>query len=1774
MPLVVLLMVMLGALTSKAQVDFKLYLANNVGDVNKLSKITDAGSGLKWNEVSDGNLVINSHDADAVKAMFADYTRQKTRKDQELFWKMRDDNLLCFRINDGSGKHGEFVAKVKSCDKEGGELERIVTSYFFINPKNESDSLIIKVCRKGNKGAPGDTLRLRYSIKGWANNDLLLFKLDSRRRSSGLTYQLECVAQPIGTSEKRTTTLELSGSNFQSYYKPDLCNVDFYLVSNGTRLKLDNRRLVWGANLSDKLGKLTLSSNFILDKHKNRELTFFNMLGSGLFEKYDTLYLDIRGDKGMPIPCTFNSKNDVPDGFDFHIVQVDANGKYVKSDVQMKYAGYNSKEKKHKILTYGLPCYIEVFAPGHYPAVFKYPGAMDPSTKVLNADHTFGTLRMMKGTATSAGPDISSQSMFALKDLGKEDIYDGKVHKVFSIENHDLNKLPTEGYYLFLEDGGYQQTPKLLDGKPVTKYVEMAIEYSQPKSSSASSSAVTLQFEEKGSTDSPLSVNSTNSTVLNGNDYPGFSRSYYTVRWDLVGKLSKTNADYKPRLKIGTKAFNDIPFLRPAYIDEAASKENAKVMAQEFAFKKPIDGEWNGMGALSVLGELGKWNFVPNQFPGLNLSVTPFFDPVKGVFEFDVNFSMATSQSDMNGNTGNGNKWRKNFTDHKQSDRIKLNEVGGLNNALEQLGVSVKQNASTAKVDKDHWFQAEMDDIFKVEVNKLGYGPFIDAHFGIGYKFNYNVKADSESGFYLKGLDAHAGFGFFFSKYWNPFERITRNWKFLRFTSYINAVAQFRVGLGLKSYSFKTNGVISHRRYGFFVEGMLQGKVGGGLQLNTDFSKDEQQPGNNEGNIEGDNEGDNEGNIEGGDNGGNVDDSVDSSGGDNAANSRAMALRRAATKGQWANRFFSCAVGGRAGGKVQLNGAIVNMEGKEGWDMGASFMFLVGAEAYLDLKIGPFIRINPRVGLRYTYFKAWPDNENNPTIPAYPNYHPSLSSSRLVSRRASDVPAFPIGNCILDGLNFKASPYYLGFDNFVIQDHGDGTDLNQAVMTEYDIPAIGKRLDKDYADTLSTPGRYVQHHFATKESNTELVVYEEMNREISNDLLKSDPSVEKEMEETRQMKIVADLRSEFTPNRKHLTVAYDPDLIDSNPVAAINTWTEDGRTSVLGMEDIAACVWKRGQYLLPPYDEDGATEEQQQNKADAEASGLLAFEGDLMLSVLEDGKWSAPESILKLTTDDILSDYQVLMRNDSVLVALTVLPKDKDSLELRYYSKPATEPIRYVGKDLVNPVHFSLEQVGAMPTIAILNQKDSVNKDIYVKEIDMMGRYQGYGSELAISRYSPQSVKIIVDKTNERPEDFAVVWNCVDRLIRRGDNSIATDSTQTMLNCSRIFMCENMTATPHITLASTADSTYLSGYDVLLDERQVSVLYTLTDARNGNTYLMTDSLKFTDDFRYTIGYDQESMIYNNVVPVNITVYNTGSTPIDMVEGFINDEEFLFDDVFINPFSSQTLTFEYEMPENYNGLLRAHDVVAFFTDSYAISKASRRGAPVRRRVASSDTVTEYASGTSDLGCELLSQSIEGTKNTVCLELTDYDGLNENETVHVGLYTSHTTDVPLCSSAEVLLKAGDFSEIGGFRKAYVELTVDGLEEEQEVEIRARVYNDRVLDALGDDDDVSEAIVDNLSWRDNQRIITLYPVELDHVTLLPVVKMDEKQRKVRVEQTDQGVWVSGLEGGDFLRIFDAEGLPVYQQSHPSSRLFVPLRERGVYLLSAGQEVVKFRF
>ena len=134
----------------------------------------------------------------------------------------------------------------------------------------------------------------------------------------------------------------------------------------------------------------------------------------------------------------------------------------------------------------------------------------------------------------------------------------------------------------------------------------------------------------------------------------------------------------------------------------------------------------------------------------------------------------------------------------------------------------------------------------------------------------------------------------------------------------------------------------------------------------------------------------------------------------------------------------------------------------------------------------------------------------------------------------------------------------------------------------------------------------------------------------------------------------------------------------------------------------------------------------------------------------------------------------------------------------------------------------------------------------------------------------------------------------------------------------------------------------MTHYTVFLNNQEVTALYTLADPYNKESWLMRNTEEFYDDFNYTVSYPQMGMRSNTgTLPVSVNIYNSGATPITGVSGYINSQEFSFQDIFIGPYSVQTLTVDYELPEDFDGFLKARDVKALFQDGWDMEQGARQ-----------------------------------------------------------------------------------------------------------------------------------------------------------------------------------------------------------------------------------------
>ena len=333
-------LVLLWAVVGLHAQDFQLYYANNIRDVADLSEITQPNSGLTWREVKSGDIAGNQIEVDGIFKMF-NATTMKGRLEQERFWRMRDNTLLCFRINDGAGTTGAYAVTMTA----GAEKRTVTASaYFFVNVPFEIGEAKIEVAKLTDVAKK---IVFTYYIYDWGNESLYTFQLDQKRQAINKTYQLEYQLLPFEADENTKPTtylLDLQNDKFQSFYVP----AGYVLTgawlrdgkgSDAPRLRLNTSKFWRGADLADHFSRPQLSTAFKLDKHENRDLCSFNMLGSGLMAQYDYLSLKVLGKRSRPVM-----------GVHMNVERVDTNGKRIADD-EVGLQGYDSKTQSYKVYT-------------------------------------------------------------------------------------------------------------------------------------------------------------------------------------------------------------------------------------------------------------------------------------------------------------------------------------------------------------------------------------------------------------------------------------------------------------------------------------------------------------------------------------------------------------------------------------------------------------------------------------------------------------------------------------------------------------------------------------------------------------------------------------------------------------------------------------------------------------------------------------------------------------------------------------------------------------------------------------------------------------------------------------------------------------------------------------------------------------------------------------------------------------------------------------------------------------------------------------------------------------------------------------------------------------------------------------------------------------------------------------------------------------------------------------------------------------------------------
>lgn len=1708
--LVMLLMVATG---SHAQ-GFDLFFSNNVTDVVDLNEetIEDPVNGLVWTKVARGmvNMYGNYVEVNRIKEMFAS-TQMKNREQQMQFWRMRDHSLVCFRINDGTGTTGSYGVEVDN--GYGTKLNLTVSKYFYSNIPLQSKPITFKVWKIGEEN---DTIKFKYASDDWNDSQLYVFQLDSKRQVTGETYVLEYVlsyADSNGDLQEEKHYLDISSRNFQSFYVPeDKTLADVFLMSgypestpveNLKKLRINKSRLHPGVTPYNKYYNLTLTPRFEHDKHENRELVNFNWIGSGLYEKFDTLYVKLKKANGDDVR---NAR--------MNVVQVDNDGHEVTSGAPVKYCGWDEGRKVHKVLTNGNPAYIEILPPANnnsfFPMMLKYRGSTDPLTNIVDEERCSAEAVVVAGNVRTADFAISNQHFYGLHDEKSIIMYRGEDHALCTLEDLDLAGRAVTDVVMFSKDG-CQEGKKLLNGAPIDEYGDLVFTFSEAKDNNT-----TITKPELVAYDTETGDQLQTFTAKNSGEWISmsqFTRNYYEVAYDITGLEEEKVC--RLVLRTADKTYDKLPYIQRFAFSREDAEGDSEGSIDELIDNSTKDDPTSNLGdknsdfnAEWAVPLNFKWESPIN---GLAISSSFYFNLSKKVINFKISadYRKASNDKDEHGNPDGSNvsKMREDIQEYYNWDKVRdytaINcadfrdyEVMKSNG---ERGISGGLVSDAGQQKLDNWVFAEYDDIFSLPVPGFSISGGLKCA-GMITKLGKWKGTPSESNMRMPVFSSFTGYfkvayGAFVS---NALERLGRKLlgkpgeTLAKYGSFIsmNAVAEasLEIEVGYKNFTAQQMGY-DGGAHALMVSAI--GKIRGGISAEVHTPP---------------------------------------------------------------NPLLHVGAGVRAGAKVGLGGAFcTDFQGHK--DFGGMFTGLLGVEAYAFVRstIGT---VNAAAEAHFGNRYLLGDQDNhNPFHDDYPYWakKPNMAKAKRVVRKTEseeELPSVVFGNEIVSGLNSTANPHYLDEYNVV---YNDPVDEN-----EYNDDRVAMLNTVDNAKTiLSADGVKAGNHMRSKRGDHEIVVYEEMTRTVEASELETENHVEKSNELGKQQRIMANVRT--TGGEWKKTVISDVEgITEAKPIVTIQ---ENGH---------AACVWLKGD--VKRYEED---------KDDDEDFLNTYLDGNLVLSVYNGNSWSTPINLFNVNKDNVAKQYDLMMRNDTVLVGANFTKnfydEDNRTTEFTYASVPLSTKTPSYTQENLRPLRFFMNRVGEHAAIVLLYEKNDTLSDIYVKTLAMNGHDDGrIGNDLGARFCSPRQVKIICDRQAESIDDFAVLWTEMSNTVH-GENATSMESNgqaRMILNASRVSLQPSICVTAPLTMGAEKDGLLITDFDGFLDDQHIKVVYSLTDMEKDATVIMENDRYFTNSFMYDVNYTKSALLGSSTLPVSITVANTGTSPISHVTAYINGKVFSIDQSTVQPLSIKEFIVNYPIDEDFNGYLQTS-----LTVDYAnVFRAKRHMLNKQRSLVSQSSQTVNARvGMEDVELRLIGQDIENGVNTFGVELIDrsVNGLREDNEIHVGLYASSTPSSLLATGAETIVKASDFVEIGGVRKAYAKVQIDGIAETTNAFLNIFIVN---MEETGDE---MYSIVDNARAYDNAHYVYLQPS--NEPTDINPVKFNETKANLNIKITEEegGVHISGLptgldkEGREYrVRIFNSAGMGVYSRPSETETIFVPLNHHDVYLLSTGENVLKFKF
>ena len=837
--------------------------------------------------------------------------------------------------------------------------------------------------------------------------------------------------------------------------------------------------------------------------------------------------------------------------------------------------------------------------------------------------------------------------------------------------------------------------------------------------------------------------------------------------------------------------------------------------------------------------------------------------------------------------------------------------------------------------------------------------------------------------------------------------------------------------------------------------------------------------------------------------------------------------------------LFNANAGLRFGGKLGFQAGLEGPFASYAPGAGVRFTGLIVGQAFLNIKTF-FCSFSATAGFHLGGQLLIPDNPYNPFHSGFPYWLNDAKVRPLAQtyRPLRRLEASKVGHTLASDVAIDANPHFIGSNIVAYNDLRDVDNYNDDQITLLN-------TDDGTTQALSNLGTTATNHMRSKRGDHEVVVFEQKSRTITDAEVESDDAVAISFALPTHIK--AAMRTEGENwNVMNITQSEEEEgKIDIKPVVTIQ---DDGH---------AACIYQHG----ATYAVDSSVP--------MDSVMNVQFAGQLMLRTFDGTRWSNPVPLYApIDLDHSIGQYDLLMRNDTVLVAANLFYTDLSTPVMRYASVPLSTMKAEYTDDAIMPNHFMMQRVGQHAVMAMVyNALDSV-PDIYIRSLSMKGPdVNRPNGNLGTGYKIPGRVKIVCDRNAQDLRDFALLWTEANNVYR-GDDGTETisDDICTMLNASRIHIGQSFQISDPITVGAEQDGLTMTDFDGYLDDAHISVVYTLGDPETGAGMVMANDKYFRNSCEAEVSYARSALQGSSELPVSVRIRNTGTSPVIGVQAVINEQSFDIPDVYVAPGKEQTYTVLYPIDDDFDGYISSY-VAVDFNNIFKVEAHPRHKALNFRRQTFMSPRTRVAEA--NVECNVVNQSIEDGVNTFVIELIDHGNLPTDIGVRTGVYVHPGLSEPLDDTAETLVMSNDFVQMGDVRKAYVTVSVRGVTEPLQAYV-----NCHTVDTSINTDDPSQAFIPNRHAPENPDFVNLFPTDDPTAIQRPEADGLSNAHHIQVTETNNGVQLSKLMPGKQVRIFNAAGFAVFKGEPSSTTMFVPLAQRGVYVLSTEAEVFKFKY